>query len=322
MLSLLAALALGQCATGVNDGYQQVCGRKDFQSSIAALKGSDPNGVAAYLVGDIWHTGSFKAGANGGTLALVGRATGTAAPEVTINSSNYRSDGPLLNLNVTAENGTAHNVSGFDVRGNLKLNGGPGNSALTGHGQFIDNTGLPNHVAMTCAPGQGLTLEGRYNDPEGGASTGKFSTNIDGGMWIDGGYLPFGANHGSLTISNSVWMEAGMMMDIRNKKSGVGALTDLVYFVDVQGGFGSLAQLRRADFGACPGSHIITNYGAQYVYGARTSTQLYAADEDRWYWCSATGWRPMNGESSSAGLGFGAGAIALGALAVCRRRLS
>lgn len=252
---------------------------------------SDGTGTQ-YLSGDkkfegaIYIRNALSTVVNGQGLILTGRRQGLdVAGDVIVRASNSRENGSLFSV----ENELG--VAKFAVDRNGVVNaGGQWNGTLTGYGQFVDSTGVAGHVSMTTTAGQAVILSGRFNDPK----APYFKTTLpDGGFAPDGGYFEFAGRHGDVTFLSGFPRHAGMLFDIRNPLTS--SLSDLKFFVDWQGGFGSPGGTLRADFQSCPSVHIQTSTG-QYIYGAETSTLLWADDQNAlggWYFCTPTGWSKL-----------------------------
>lgn len=233
--------------------------------------------------GDVFIKGPLSTVLDGQGLQLTGRRKdGDVAADVTVQSAQWRDAGSVFY--VTNETGIGlFSVDRFGVVGA----GGRWNGTLTGYAQFVDQSYVAGHVSMTTTPGQAVVISGRFNDPK----APYFKTTLpDGGMASDGGYFEFAGRHGDVTFLSAHPRHAGMLFDIRNPLTTT--LADLKFFVDWQGGIGTPGGTHRAGFQDCPSVHIQTSTG-QYIYGAETSTLMWADDPDSlggWYFCTPTGW--------------------------------
>lgn len=269
---LFSGAAAAQCATGITDNTQYVCGTKVFQAPTIVDNNLYVGGYIGVLT-------------NGQALVLAGRRhNGDEGAELTLLGSNQRSSGRMLDI----RNASNEGVFTVDVRGNVSLSGyGTGSYA-----QIVDATGVAGHVMMTTTPGQAVIMAGKFNDP---TAPSFMATLADGGMSPDGGYFEFAGRHGDVTMAATFPRNAGMLVDFQNPQSGNGAYTDKKAFIDYAGGFGQAGGKTRAQFEQCPSTLVMVSLNgsaqlSQYRYGQEISALMFAADEERWYACTSTGW--------------------------------
>lgn len=153
--------------------------------------------------------------------------------------------------------------------------------------RFVDASGVSGHWSLTCMPAYYVTVAGRLSE-------NHLNVALDGGcdtLEADGGcYLAFAARHGELTVvSSEPRLSGGWGIQYTNPVTdGTGPER---FFVDVWGGIGQRHLMIRAQFPKCPADIVVTQPQMQlYVNGALESTQLYAFDEHRWYFCNGTQW--------------------------------
>lgn len=290
MLSLLAAVVLSQCATGITDNAQTLCGSKTFTSDLTVS--GNVYADLLFTAGDLYVGGVVRLATNGQAFTMLGRRhADDDGAELTVRETNNRAaGGTLLDLRRYG-NESAHAV---DNRGNVFLRGtvDTTNPDLP-FGSIIDDTGTPGHYALMASRGLGLTIAGRFGEPGG-----PCALRPDGGTTADGGCFPFAGRHGDNTAAAMYPRNEGMLQDWQNPQSGYGAYTDKKAFIDFQGGFGQAHGLSRAQFGVCPSELVMVVYPGstqqfQFRYGHEVSALLFAFDEERWFQCTSSGWRRL-----------------------------
>lgn len=153
MLSTLAVILLTQCATGITDNSQNLCGQKTF-----------PDG--AHFTYPIYLSGTYGYIQSAYSLYMRGAvpASDAVTPEFYFDGANYRANGPIMRVN----NGYQP-IMVLDSKGGLTLwgdepirvNGHSGNTALqAGTNGYLTIAGdLPQnyqgeHGAVTVVPGR------------------------------------------------------------------------------------------------------------------------------------------------------------------------
>jgi hypothetical protein len=157
-------------------------------------------------------------------------------------------------------------------------------------GALVDQSGVSEHVSLTCSPRYFVTIQGRLGE-------NRLNVGLDGGCdteLSDGGcYLEYAALHGEQTVTASVARNrGGWLQEWRNPVSD--GTDHARAFVDIWGGYGQRHGMTRAQFPKCPADVEVTQPQLQFYYrGAVESTMLYAFDEHRWYFCTVSGWRML-----------------------------
>lgn len=148
---------------------------------------------------------------------------------------------------------------------------------LNAPASFVDGTGASGHVALT-------SMEGMYT-----TITGKLGQHL-----VDGIY-PYAGLHGDISLASKYTRDAGWLLQILNTNQG----SPTKFYVDYNGGFGSMAGLNLSQFGAPYLTTTITSMG-QFFYGQAESTLMYAADRHRWYVASESTWKriPFAGDAT------------------------
>ena len=277
LLLIVPFAASAQCASGVTDNPQTICGAKTFTQPLTVY-------ADVYTDGSMYIGGYVRALTNGQAFVCDGRRlTGDVGAEMTVRETNERAAGGMM-LDLRRFGNTS--VFGIDNRGNVFVRGTSEGESGTIH----DATGIAGHHALTASPRLGLTISGRFGEPGG-----PCATLPDGGTAPDGGCFPFAGRHGDVTAAATFPRHEGMLQDWQNPQSGIGAYDDKKAFIDFAGGFGQAHGLNRAQFGVCPSELVMVVYPGssqqfQFRYGHEVSVQLFAFDEQRWYVCTEAGW--------------------------------
>lgn len=273
MTALLAMLLLGDCQC-LTDGTQEIHGFKYINDGLCSMEDAYFNGaVRAYP---------------GKQLALIGDRTDDV-PAVVVGNFARRDAGTAFEV----RRGPTHDDSILEVTNYGDVSLSCQSVGSTRECRFIDATGVSGHWSLTCMPRYYVTVAGRLaENHRGQLADGGATPALDAGglLEVDGGtYYPFTALHGELTVVASEARPAGGWLAEWSNPVTDGTNVKRA-FVDVWGGFGQRHQMIRAQFPKCPADEFVTAEGQHYFNGAIESTQLYAFDEHRWYFCNGSEW--------------------------------
>lgn len=302
MLALVATL-LASCPEECccdHDADRTICGYTHFPK-FASFEGSIAlgGGINTALNAPAGLTTvSVAPPLNDQTLRLYGRKRGSdVQPGVIVTAENFIDSGTVFAIMPGgACQGTAiFSVSTNEIGFGSAFGHTCGSSADRQAGALVDQSGVSEHVTLTCSPRYFVTVQGKLGE-------NQLNTAPDGGcdtVLPDGGcYLAYAALHGELTVTSSVARYAGgWLQEWRNPVSnGTGQARA---FVDVWGGYGQRHGMIRAQFPKCPADVVVTfEPQLQFYYrGAVESTQLYAFDEHRYHICDGTQWTHLDGEA-------------------------
>lgn len=270
-------------------GYKQFTQYADFRGSISVAPGIN----AALSAGAGVTTICVAAPLADQSLRLYGRKRGSDQQSgVIATAENFVDGGIIFSVNPGGECSAApiFNVSDYEVGFGATVTSTCGSPSDKYAGALVDQSGVSDHVSLTCVPRYFVTIAGRLGE-------NRLNTGLDGGCnasLSDGGcYMEFSALHGELTVAASVarnhggWLQewANPVSDGTNPKRA---------FVDVWGGYGQRHMMIREQFPKCPADLVVTTPQLQFYFnGALESTMLYAFDEHRWYFCNGTEWEAM-----------------------------
>lgn len=291
MISMLLVLTLSQCATGITDNSQTLCGQKAF-TGLVDLQDSLVLRGAAYTLAP--QGGIFIASDNDLGFVFQGnRNAGSVDPELLVISTTQRTAGPSI---------AVANQNGVHV-GRINFDGEFESLAPASSAAFTDNSSVSGHTALTSARGYFPVIVGRLAEQR--------IRYISGGGCLDGGsvpsdgghcYLPFAALHGNVEASSSAGcasgsitdggdctggMYAGFIFSANNPAKPVGTPQGppgaAAFYIDWLGGMGNYGPLNLADFGTSSWTVETAPSGDKWTYGRLESTLAYAHDQHRWY---------------------------------------
>jgi hypothetical protein len=158
-----------------------------------------------------------------------------------------------------------------------QISAGVVGNGLNAPASFVDNTGSSGHVALTSAEGMYTTITGKQ------------------GQYLVDGVYPYAGLHGEITLGPKYDRAAGWLLQVLNGNQGA----PTKFYVDYNGGFGSMAGLSLSQFGDAGLTTTITSMG-QFFYGQAESTLMYAADRHHWYVASESTWKriPFAGDAT------------------------
>lgn len=235
---------------------------------------------------------------NDQTLRLYGRKRGgDVQPGVIVTAENFVDSGTVFAVvpGGACQGTPIFSVSTAEIGYGTAITHTCGSSADKQVGALVDQSGVSEHVSLTCSPRYFVTIQGRLGE-------NRLNTGVaDGGcdVWLgDGGcYLEYAALHGELTVTASVARNrGGWLQEWRNPVDD--GTNHARAFIDVWGGYGQRHNMARSQFPRCPADVVVTTPQMQFYFnGAVESTQLYAFDEHRWHYCDGSAWRHMSDES-------------------------
>lgn len=268
MLSLFAAVVLSQCATGITDNAQTLCGVKTLPDGVVVGQNSgDYPGLAVRGAG-LYLDGPYSFIQSSGSLFF--RDFGSAGNLGFIFDTGNTKTGELLRL---YNHGTLKLM--VDKDGNADF-----------YGTLVDKSGVSSHVSLTSTPGYFVTVQGRLGEQQLRYRNECF----DGGSSLDGGgcIWPFAALHGDVDLTSSVAREAGFVACVHNpgKPSGTPQAPTAAgaesFCIDYLGGLTPIGPLNLSQFGT-----MTWEAGMQpnstWTYGQYEGTLMYAHDQQHWY---------------------------------------
>jgi hypothetical protein len=316
------------CVSGDAAGTQQFSGYKHYEQLLFA---DDTYSVAGLPTGVHVSNGGIAArsmtpATSGQAIELQGRRTwGDGAANVSVTSEFWRDAGYLFGVNAPktcnkqmfgiTESGDVHFGASYTLACGSSLEGGT----------LLDTSTASGHHSLDRAAGYYLTIAGGLGARDDAFETDGGRPLCDGGAWTslsaDGGcYYNHASAHGDVNIASKYPMRAGVIAEVYNPVSGVGAYTDHRAFWDWNGAYSqnhglSLAQFpppnqivyfTRADYGTASSNQ-------QFRFGAYPSSQMYDFSGLHWYYSDGTAWRQFLDTASVVSVANGGTGAAPGA---------
>lgn len=269
MIPILAAILLSQCATGITDNAQELCGLKTLpEGAVVGYNGGDYPGMTVRGSG-VYLDGPYAYVQSAGSLFF--RDFGAAG-----NLGFIFDTGNVKTNEVVRWYNHATLIHMMDRYGNMDV-----------YGTLTDKSGVSSHVSLTSEPGYLVTVQGRAGEQQKRYRTECF----DGGSNPDGGsicYWPFAALHGSVDLNDSVGLQAGFVTCIHNPLKPIGTPqyptapgAESLCF-DYLGGITPIGPLNLSQFGTMTWEAAMSP-DSTWTYGQYEGTLMYAHDTAHWY---------------------------------------
>lgn len=269
-LALLVGALLSQCATGITDNAQNLCGAKTFPNgAVVGQNAGDYEGLAVKGAG-IYIDGPYAEYSGSGTLLF--RDRGAAGNLGYVFDTWNAKTGELLRI-------YNHGVLKLmiDAAGNVYS-----------YGSFIDQSGTSSHVSLGTTAGYNVVVQGRGSEQQLRYRSECFNgqPNPDGGSIC---HWPFAALHGAgVDLAVSTSMAAGFPVCVHNPGKPVGtpqyptAPGAESWCVDYLGGMTPIGPLDLAEFGTVTWEAAMQP-NSTWTYGQYKGTLMFADDQDHWY---------------------------------------
>lgn len=173
MISILTTILLSQCASGITDNAQELCGLKTLpQGAVVGENAGSYESILRVKGSGIVVDGPYAKIEAGGDAEMLyfrdNRPWDSLSPSFRMQTRNYRLFGNLWDLwNYNTE------LMALSPFGDLSL-----------IGTITDRSGISSHVSLTTTPGYNVVIQGRAGEQRQRYRSECF----DGGSNPDGGY--------------------------------------------------------------------------------------------------------------------------------------